>query len=42
MSMDCETHGKLTDAYLDGELDAASALAFESHAALCAGCGPRA
>ncbi len=41
VSMDCETHGKLTDAYLDGELDAASALAFESHAAACAGCGPR-
>ena len=41
MSMDCEAHRKLTDAYLDGELDAASALAFESHAAACAGCGPR-
>ena len=41
MTMDCETHGKLTDAHLDGELDAASALAFESHAAACAGCGPR-
>ena len=41
MRMDCKTHGKLTDAYLDGELDAASALAFESHAAGCAGCGSR-
>ncbi len=41
MSMDCETHGKLIDSYLDGELDAASTLGFESHAAGCARCGPR-
>lgn len=41
MNMDCETHRTLTDAYLDGELDAASALGFESHAAACGRCGPR-
>ena len=36
--MDCREHERLLDAYLDGELDLARSLEFETHVESCAAC----